>query len=74
MNNGTSPTQQQVTPSLQPSEGWHCTHSFYRFDRIQLAAFGAEERQGGAERICAASGSRPPGGPGPPADEHRQRT
>ncbi len=51
MNNGPAPTQQQITPSLQPTEGWHCTHSFYRFDRRRLAALTLEQRQQGAEQL-----------------------
>jgi peroxiredoxin len=27
----------QVEPSIVPSEGWHCTHLYYRFDRSELA-------------------------------------
>lgn len=29
--------------SLSPAEGWHCTHSFYRFDRAALKALTAAE-------------------------------
>jgi chlorite dismutase len=27
-----------IEPSLQPTEGWHCVHHYYRFDRARLAS------------------------------------
>lgn len=38
--------------SLQPTEGWHCTHSYYRFDRGKLPA-GAERTEGIQQLIAA---------------------
>ena len=37
--------------SLQPSEGWHCNHLYYRFDRAALAALSPEVVRAGRERI-----------------------
>jgi peroxiredoxin len=33
--------------SVEPSSGWHVTHSFYRFDRAALAGMSAESRAAG---------------------------
>ena len=33
--------------SLQPQEGWHCSHLFYRFDRAALADYSPEDLQAG---------------------------
>jgi chlorite dismutase len=43
-----------VEPSLSPAEGWHCTHLFYRFDRVQLAALGADLVHSGRDDLVAA--------------------
>lgn len=40
--------------SLIPSEGWHCSHLYYRFDRRELAKLGAGERQAISKAIAAA--------------------
>ena len=40
--------------SLQPTEGWHCTHLFYSFDRAQLAGMSAEQKGQGAAELAAA--------------------
>lgn len=34
-------------PSMEPSSGWHCTHSFYRWNRGVLAGLSPEQRQSG---------------------------
>lgn len=39
--------------SLQPEEGWHCTHLFYRFDRAGLAALSADDLARGRQEIIA---------------------
>jgi len=39
---------------LSPSEGWHCTHLFYRFDRRELAALDAAIVQSGRDEFAAA--------------------
>ena len=33
--------------SVEPTVGWHCTHSFYRFDRTRLAQLTDTERTAG---------------------------
>ncbi len=50
--------------SLEPLEGWHCSHLFYRFDRAQLAGMSAAERAKGRDEIIAALD---PAGPDAPA-------
>ncbi|MDO7714671.1 MAG: hypothetical protein MUP93_07320, partial [Pirellulales bacterium] len=35
--------------SVEPTVGWHCTHSFYRFDRARLAQLTDTERTEGLE-------------------------
>ncbi len=37
--------------SLQPSEGWHCSHLFYRFDRVRLRALSPPELTDGCRRL-----------------------
>jgi chlorite dismutase len=49
--------------SLQPEEGWHCTHLFYRFDRGVLAALSADARARGAAELIAALDPSTPGAP-----------
>ena len=39
--------------SLTPTEGWHCSHLYYRFDRTALAALSPEVRQRGAAELLA---------------------
>jgi chlorite dismutase len=39
--------------SLQPAEGWHCTHYFYQFDRGVLAALPLEKRRAGCEAFVS---------------------
>lgn len=38
-------------PSTTPSNGWHCSHLFYRWNRAQLAQLTAEQRQTGREQF-----------------------
>ncbi|WP_254508621.1 hydrogen peroxide-dependent heme synthase [Anatilimnocola floriformis] len=40
--------------SLEPTQGWHCTHLYYRFDRGVLAGMSAEARARGREELTAA--------------------
>ena len=40
--------------SLQPDEGWHCSHLFYAFDRQLLRGFSRTERNAGCGEIMAA--------------------
>ncbi|HTM54778.1 MAG TPA: hydrogen peroxide-dependent heme synthase [Pirellulales bacterium] len=50
--------------SLKPSEGWHCSHLFYRFDRQALEQLGPAERAAGREQFIA---TLDPAGSGVPA-------
>ncbi len=52
MKHGTSPSQQQTAPSLEPLEGWHCTHTFYRFDRRRLGTLGPEQLALGVQQFA----------------------
>ena len=38
-------------PSIQPSEGWHCTHMFYRFQRSELARLSQDQRNSGVDQL-----------------------
>jgi chlorite dismutase len=40
--------------SLQPTEGWHCSHLFYRFDRARLRGLASGELSQGASTFCEA--------------------
>jgi len=40
--------------SLQPIEGWHCSHLYYRFDRGALAAFSPDQREAGRAELAGA--------------------
>jgi len=40
--------------SLSPAEGWHCTHSYYRFDRAALKSLSAAELAEGKKQFAAA--------------------
>ncbi len=49
--------------SLEPLEGWHCSHLFYRFDRARLAAMKAEDIAAGCDEIvtiCDPTGAEAP--------------
>ena len=49
--------------SLKPSEGWHCSHLYYRFDRAALKQLTAAELAQGREHFAAAldpAGSQAP--------------
>jgi chlorite dismutase len=54
MNHGHPSTEQQIETTLEPTNGWHCTHTFYRFDRGRLAAIGQQQRRDGCEAFAAA--------------------
>ena len=53
MSTGRPPAPQQVPISLEPTEGWHCTHLYYRFDRGVLARLSADELRQGREQVLA---------------------
>lgn len=40
-------------PSIVPVQGWHCTHTYYRFDRTALKHLSAEERAHGATQFSS---------------------
>jgi chlorite dismutase len=40
--------------SIEPLEGWHCSHFFYRVDRARLAAMSANQIAAGCEQVVAA--------------------
>lgn len=40
-------------PSTTPSNGWHCTHLFYRLNRAQLAQLTTEQRVAGREQLAS---------------------
>jgi chlorite dismutase len=44
---------QPVPVSLEPPEGWHCSHFFYRFDRGVLAGMSPDEIRVGREIVGA---------------------
>lgn len=54
MNHGRPPSEEPVEPSLELVSGWHCTHTFYRFDRIRLEALSTRDRELGCEQFLAA--------------------
>ena len=39
------PAVEEIPISVVPSEGWHCGHYFYRFDRARIAEMSACERR-----------------------------
>lgn len=43
----------QSEVSLQPNEGWHCSHLYYSFDRAALRVASAEEIAQGADAFVA---------------------
>jgi len=53
MSTGRPPAPQQVPISLEPTEGWHCTHLYYRFDRGVLAGFSSEQLRQAREEALA---------------------
>ena len=44
--------QPPVEPSLEPDEGWHCSHLYYRFDRSILAALAPSQLKDGREAVA----------------------
>jgi peroxiredoxin len=45
---------QSAEVSLEPGEGWHCSHLYYRFDRAALARLEDEAIREGREQFAAA--------------------
>jgi peroxiredoxin len=49
--------------SIEPAEGWHCSHLFYRFDRAALAQLSADEIHAAREKFVEALDPRSAGAP-----------
>lgn len=49
--------------SLQPTEGWHCGHYFYRFDRAKLRSLGPSELSDGCTEFVTALAPESEGAP-----------
>ncbi len=60
MSYGGPTSQEAAEISLTPTEGWHCTHYFYRFDRATLAAMNGTDVQAGCQQIIAALDAQSP--------------
>jgi chlorite dismutase len=44
---------EHVPTSLEPTEGWHCTHLYYLFNRAVLAALSADQIASGRDDLLA---------------------
>jgi peroxiredoxin len=53
MSTARPPAPQPVPISLEPTEGWHCSHFYYRFDRGVLAQLGAEAVRASRDELIA---------------------
>jgi peroxiredoxin len=49
--------------SIEPSEGWHCSHLFYRFDRAEFGRLATEEIRAGCEQFVAMLDPKGPDAP-----------
>lgn len=47
------PAADAAPPSLELTNGWHCSHFYYRFHRGVLAQMSPEQRQAGCQQIQA---------------------
>ena len=56
-----SDTPQEI--SLTPEEGWHCTHSYYQFDRQAIAGMSEAELAEGRGALAAALDPKGPDAP-----------
>lgn len=50
MSRPTPPTD-LPEPAREPASGWHCTHSFYQFDRSKLSTLSAEQKRQGIAQM-----------------------
>ncbi|MGN6547808.1 MAG: hydrogen peroxide-dependent heme synthase [Aureliella sp.] len=50
-------------PSLTPIQGWHCTHTFYRFHRERLQSLWPDARRRGIDAFVAALDPQGPNAP-----------
>ena len=48
---GRPPAGEPAEISLVPSEGWHCTHLYYEFDRVTLQDIGPADVEKGAKEL-----------------------
>lgn len=51
---GGAPSFSPGEVSMIPSQGWHCLHAYYSFDRWILQQLSPVQRDQGAEEVCAA--------------------
>lgn len=51
MNQRPQMTDHAVPASLEPTEGWHCTHYYYSFDRGALASINSADRETGRKQL-----------------------
>src|SRR5688572_29090579 len=47
------PAAEPIPISLEPSQGWHCSHLYYRFDRGVLAKLSPDQVRAGREIAAA---------------------
>jgi len=59
---GTRPSE-LPEPSVQLTEGWHCSHIFYRFNRAALQQMPVEQRTSGVNALAAALDPQGPEAP-----------
>lgn len=50
-------------PSIQPANGWHCSHLFYQVDRAELSRLSQEQREQGVREMAAALDASAEGAP-----------
>jgi len=65
---GGAPSPASTEVSLSPAEGWHCTHTFYRFDRQALKGLTAAELAEGKKTFAALLDPAAANGDGPNAE------
>jgi chlorite dismutase len=53
MSHGPRPAESLPPPSLVPSEGWHCSHLYYRWNRGVLARLSPHDLSQGREELLA---------------------
>ena len=47
------PATEPIPVSLEPAQGWHCSHLYYRFDRAALARLSPDQVRAGREIVAA---------------------
>ena len=47
------PAAEPIPVSLEPAQGWHCSHLYYRFDRAALARLSPDQVRAGREIVAA---------------------